>query len=353
MPLSSPRGVALLVCGESRGFASPPFLAARRLVRHVVGPLERAGHEVHSLLCLDAALNSSGTPDWFRGSLRVRHEAVLKLPRSRRRKNHVHGVEPGTRRLACQLELEAYEVRVGMGEGRSPALGHVLLTRPDAIWYADLPPLSNISPSGITTRARALRSAHGGEAHPVPLLAASNPEWFDQHCRISGNSNQRNSSQRPSPAARHAPACPANGCILADDQFIAMPRSIAHIYFAAAAAALLQNASLRPAPLQRNRSRKSSWRAMGSCSGCLQLFPSYEAIVTQAVLDAGCSVAVGAYGFVLLPGVGVSRHYQFKQEVVRFVTDHVLGGHTPLKDVPSQVYQVSTTLASTADEWAC
>eukprot|EP00966_Prymnesium_polylepis_P232497 5377091-Prymnesium_polylepis.1 len=207
---SGMRNVAVVVCGESRGFHAeqPRSLAASRLSEHVIGPLERSGHVVHTVLCLEHPEPPNAT---LVPLLRVRHWAnVTPEPVGLPYKLQA------ARRLACYRELEQYEVR------QSVSLHFVLLMRPDAVWFADLPPLSSLASDSITLRVRMLRS--GARTFPLRATAVSYPPWFDDFCPHN-TPDQNSSADASCQLARSA------GCIFTDDQAAAIPRHLAATFF--------------------------------------------------------------------------------------------------------------------------
>eukprot|EP00966_Prymnesium_polylepis_P221313 5119631-Prymnesium_polylepis.1 len=124
--------VGVIVCGEERGFVMQQpnvSLAARRLTDHVVAPLVGAGHKVHTFLCTERG----GEISTLSPSLRVRRW-VSTVPDARADSNFKIQT---SRRLQCYRALEQYE------RATRVSFDFVLLTRPDAIWYAAVPSLAS------------------------------------------------------------------------------------------------------------------------------------------------------------------------------------------------------------------
>ena len=331
--------VALLVSGDSRGFItySGISIAANRLAMHVVSPLLEFGHDVHTLLCLDKLLAHNATA--MSHALRIRHSVSiqptqLKFPY----KAQV------ARRLACLRELEQYEARTPI------ITGFVLLTRPDAVWYDDIPSLHTLAPEAITVRARMLRS--GTRTFPLKAASVSFPTWFETSCPTRKPSIGSDGNNQSIPSFNCTVDAVNAGCVFADDQFAIMPRHLASAFFVSQAVTFIgathdprENISCNP---RSNKTAKHyekhshsrhlvmqqpGWAARTvECQKCGFQPNMFESTFSQALLDTGCNLAIGSFAFVLLPDMGKLLNREPKQRVIDFIRERVLANHSPFEE---------------------
>jgi len=339
MPVSL--ALALLISGEERGFfraraGGHLSLAASRLARHVIDPLrQRDRTAVHSLLCLDR-LPPPESNSSLATALQIRHWPAVAtgLPAG-------HAAQAG-RRLHCFQQLEEYEASRHLST-------HVLLTRPDAVWYSDIPPLATFARNAFTVRARLLFSGGGTKGDTrvprvsVDKLSVSYPPWFEGMCLTSGRSSPPLGTLAISSSSCHL--SDIQGCVFADDQVAMLPRHLAPAFFTRVAIAMGALApSTRYASCKPNGSedlggrrvvmRSPAWNAVSAkCKACGAPPHFFEGRFTQALLDGGCGLVVSGFGFIVPPDTGGARRNEVsKRQIFEFVKLHVLFNHSPITD---------------------
>ena len=354
--------VGLLVSGEARGFVEGErlSLSASRLAEHVVAPLGNAHHDVHTFLCLDQSpselhggnYNATSMTKAIADLLRVQRWASIRPEQAGYRAQ-------SARRLACLRELEGYEKQ------RRLSFEFILLTRPDAIWYTDLPQLHTFARDAITLKARLLRTA--AQNFPLAAASVSFPPDFEVSCRARPASPMEVNVEK---ARSRCVLAKSSGCVFYDDQFAAIPRHLASTFFVGTAITIYGARAL-PGDVvgcgsQANTThagrdagggiarraltarvdeaprwtlmQRPVWAAKSAeCEKCGFAPTMFEAAFSQTLLDSGCGLAIGTFGFVLLPELGKTLNREPKRRVVQFVSTRVLGNHSPfdeLRDAP-------------------
>ena len=105
----------------------------------------------------------------------------------------------------------------------------------------------------------------------------------------------------------------------------------------------LGNETMPPDTVQREaphrlgetqRMQHPEWEAKSAeCQKCGFVPSMFEAAFSQTLLNTGCGLEIGAFGFVLLPDLGKMLNRVPKRMVVEFVRMQVLGNHSPIEPV--------------------
>ena len=172
---------------------------------HVIDVIRRNAANITSFLCVEAKallVNSQATSGSWASELGV--AAVV-------RENHPDQI---SRCSACFQVITQYETRTGT------RFTHVIRSRPDLRWFADLPNWGRLSrTTAVIVRARLLTSMPPRKVSEHALAF-----WANRSCGAMASWAHENTAQN---MQRHR----IKECLLADDQWAIFPRALAQMVY--------------------------------------------------------------------------------------------------------------------------